>query len=247
MKAGFSAAALAVALILAGCGDDAGNLGAAAANSNAPLPQIPAPNNGDWTQVVSRTATGATVMGNPQAPVKLVEYGSLTCPACRAFSQQGTERLRDTYVRSGQVSWEFRHLVIHGAPDVALAMLTDCQPPAAFFRTIEQIYTQQSEIVDRLDQNEQQQIQALPPEQQLAPLARAMELDSFFARRGMPESRQTQCLGNIQAAQRLADNANRAANEEGVQGTPTFFINGEKLDVSDWAGVEGRLRAAIAG
>ena len=246
MKIPTSAGAIALALLLAGCGGGEGN-NAAASSGPVQLQQIPAPNNGDWTQVVSRTPQGGTVMGNPDAPVKLVEYGSLTCPACRAFSEEATASLTDTYVRSGQVSWEFRHLVIHGAVDIALAMLADCQPPAAFFPTIEQIYDQQSDIIDRFEPEEQERIQSLPPEQQLAPIARALELDTFFARRGMPEARFSQCLGNLPAAQQLADNMNRAASEEQVQGTPTFFINGTKQDENQWPQLEGRLRAAIGG
>lgn len=247
MKIKIGASAIALALLLAGCGDGANDLNGAAATSNTPLTQIAAPNNGDWREVVNRTATGATVVGNPEAPVKLVEYGSLTCPACRAFSMAGTRPLLDTYVASGQVSWEFRHLVIHGAPDVVLSMLSDCQAPAAFFRTIDDIYTQQSEILDRL-QNAQglDQVQNLPPEQQLAPVARAMQLDSFFARRGMPETRFNQCLANLPAAQQLADNLGRAQTE-GVTGTPSFFINGERQEAASWPEVEQRLRAAIGG
>src|SRR5687768_7876747 len=139
MKSGFSAMTLAVALILSGCGeDDGGNLAAAAVNSNAPLKQIPAPNNGDWSQTVTQTQEGGYLMGNPDAPVKLIEYASLTCPHCKSFAEEATASLRDTYVRSGQVSWEFRNFLL-GAPDVALSMLSRCQPPAAFFRTIDQV------------------------------------------------------------------------------------------------------------
>jgi protein-disulfide isomerase len=246
MKAGFSAATLAVALILAGCGDDGGNLTAAAANSEAPLPQIPAPNNGDWTQSVSQTADGGFLMGNPNAPVKLVEYASYTCPHCATFSQVAGRPLRETYIRSGQVSWEYRTF-LRNAQDVAISLLVQCMPTEAVFRTADQVFEQQQELLTSIDESEGQRLQGLPPEQQIAPLARAMELDTFFARRGVPESRSSQCLGDAQAVQRLTDTTNRAVSELQVQGTPTFFINGDKLDVSDWSGVEPRLRAAIGG
>lgn len=244
MKAGFSAMTLAVALILAGCGDDGGNLAAAAANSNAPIPPIPAPNNGDWTEMVAQTEDGGFRMGNPDAPVKLVEYASMTCPHCASFSEEATGPLRDTYIRSGQVSWEFRNFLL-GAPDVALSVLLRCQPPAAFFRTAEQIFAQQREFIEAIDEQEGQRIQPLPPEQQIAPLARAMDLDTFFARRGMPEARFNECLADRAAIQRLTDMTSRAVSEFQVQGTPTFFINGEKQDASDWGTLEPRLRAAI--
>lgn len=238
-----SLGAIALSLALAACGGGGDNLSSTAGNS-APLPQIPAPNSGNWAEVASRTPEGGTRIGNPDAAVKLIEYGSLTCPACQAFAATGTRPLLETYVRSGQVSWEFRHLVIHGGPDVVLAMLTDCQPEGAFFRTIEQLYAQQQEILGNLEQEEQVRLQSLPPEQQLAPLARAMELNTFFARRGMPESRFNQCLGNLPAAQALADQMGRASGE-GVNGTPTFLINGTKLEVANWAGLEPLLRAAL--
>jgi protein-disulfide isomerase len=241
MKAQLSTAALALGLLLAGCGGGEGN---ATADTAAPLQQIPAPNNGNWAEVASRTPEGGTRVGNPDAPVKLIEYGSLTCPACQAFAVAGTRPLLDTYVRSGQVSWEFRHLVIHGGPDVVLAMLADCQPEGAFFSAIEQLYAQQQDILGSLDQEEQARLQSLPPEQQLAPLARAMDLDTFFARRGMPEARFNQCLSSLPAAQALTDQLSRAAGE-GISGTPTFLINGERQQASTWAALEQQLRAAI--
>lgn len=237
---------LALGLILSGCGDGGGEeANLAAANTVAPLPQIPAPNNGDWTQTVSLTAEGGHLMGNPDAPVKLIEYGSLTCPVCGAFSRDATAALRDTYIRSGQVSLEFRHLLVHGAPDVVLSLLSNCLTPSAFFPTIEQVYAQQSEIVARLDQTEVQRIQALPQDQQLPAVARAMELDSFFARRGLPESRFNQCVGDMPAAQRLADSTGEALNQQNIRGTPTFIINGEQQDVTSWNALEPRLRAAL--
>ena len=247
MKSFLGVAVSALALALTGCGGGSDlNALANETASAGPLPQIPAPNNGDWTQVVSRTAEGGTRVGNPNAPVKLIEYGSLTCPACQAFAIAATQPLLQTYVRSGQVSWVFRHLVIHGGPDVVLSMLADCQPPGAFFGTIEQIYQQQQDILSHLDREAQARLQSLPPEQQLAPLARAMQLDTFFARRGMPEARFNQCLANLPAAQRLADIMGRAAGE-GVSGTPTFLVNGERQEASTWQALEPLLRGTIGG
>lgn len=241
----FSTAAAAALLALAACGDEGGDLNAAAADQNAPIEQIPAPNNGDWREVASATDEGF-LLGNPNAPVKLVEYASFTCHVCAEFSEAATDELRDTYIRSGQVSWEIRTF-LRNAPDVAMSLLTYCQAPAAFFTTTDQLFERQEELTAGIDQAEAERIQALPPEQQIAPLARAMELDTFFARRGMPESRANQCLTDQAAVQRLTDIARRAANELRVQGTPTFFINGERQDVTAWDALEPRLRAAIGG
>jgi len=243
MKSQTSIGAIALAFLLAGCGGG-GDANAVAGNGAVQLEQIPAPNNGNWTEVVETTPEGGYRMGNPDAPVKLVEYASLTCPACKAFSDEATASLRDTYVASGQVSWEFRNFIL-GGPDLILSMLTRCQPTPAFFRTVEQIFTQQSEFIAAVDESERQQIGALPPEQQILPLARAMDLDSFFARRGMPETRFTQCLGDREAIQGMTDRTQRAADQEGVRGTPTFFINGTQQPASRWAELEPLIRSAI--
>ena len=50
-------------------------------------------------------------MGNPNAKVKLVEFGSLTCPHCAEFEEEGGKALIENYVKTGQVSWEFRNFV----------------------------------------------------------------------------------------------------------------------------------------
>ena len=245
MKKMIGASSFALALLLAGCGDGGGNT--SGVNMQAPLQRIAAPNNGNWADVVSATPEGGFRIGNPDAPVKLVEYGSLTCPACRAFAEAGNDPLINTYIPSGQVSWEFRPLIIHGAADVALSMLAACMPPAAYFRTIDQIYQQQPEILNRFPEEEQRAVQSLPPEQQVAAAAQGMELSGFFAQRGMPSSRFNQCLADTAAAQRIAETTNRAMTQENVRGTPTFFINGEQVDAGRWNELEPLLRQRIGG
>lgn len=243
MKAWMIPGAAAIALALAGCGGAADN-NLAATISNEPLPQIAAPNGSDWTQMVTRTDEGGFLLGNPNAPVKLVEYGSYTCHVCAEFSAQATAPLRDTYIRSGQVSWEYRPFQRNGA-DLAMSLLVQCQPPSAAFATGDQIFAQQEEITGAIDQEEGSRISALPPEQQLEPLARAMDLDTFFARRGMPAARFNQCLSDRSAIQRLTDLTTRAGTEVPVEGTPTFLINGVKQEVSAWVALEPLLRNAI--
>lgn len=244
MKISTSLGAIALALALAACGDSGTNVSTATANNSAPLPQIAAPNNGDWTQTVTRTPEGGFLLGNPNAPVKLVEYGSYTCHVCAEFSAQATAPLRDTYVRSGQVSWEYRPFQRNG-PDLAMSLLVQCQPPSAAFATGDQIFARQAEMGAAIDQEEAARINALPPEQQIEPLARAMDLDTFFARRGMPAARFSQCLADRGAIERLTDLTNRAGTEVPVQGTPTFLINGTRQEVANWAGLEPLLRTAV--
>ena len=236
----------ALALALSGCGGGADN---ATANNAAPLTQIPAPNNGDWTQIVTMTPEGTYVMGNPNAPVKLVEYASITCHVCADFSEQGGATLRDQYVRSGQVSWEYRPYLLFPT-DPGVFLMLRCLDPAAFFRTSEQLYAEQRQWAARIQSMPSEQLAQLegqPPAVQAAALLRATELDQFFRQRGIPEARMNQCLADNAALQQLGQLKLRGDSQDGVAGTPTFLINGEKQDVTAWSVLEPLLRRAIGG
>jgi protein-disulfide isomerase len=246
MNSKLSIAAAALLLALAGCSRGAGN-GSASGNGGAPLPQIAAPNNGDWTQTVAATPEGGYRMGNPGAPVKLVEYGSIGCPYCALFTNEAAQPLTDRYVRSGHVSWEYRPYMIH-PEDPAIFLLLRCQGPAPYFRQIEQLYATQRDWAGRLEalpQSEQQRLQALPTQQRLAAMIQGAGLDQFFRARGMPQARIDSCLNDAAALQELAGQTSRASSQEGVSGTPTFFINGEKQEAGSWAQLEPLLRNAV--
>lgn len=253
MKALIGGTTLTLALLLAGCGDNGGenatatNTAATATANSAPLTQVEAP-NGDWTQVVTETGDGGFMMGNPNAPVKLIEYASLTCPHCAAFSEAGGEELKNEFVKSGQVSFEFRNFVMNPI-DLAATMLVRCQGTGAFFKSTEQLFATQQQwatAASQISETEQQRIQSLPREQQVAAIAKAAGIDTFFRQRGMPEARINACLADQQAVQKIVQMNETAVNRDQVQGTPTFLINGEKVEnVTTWEGLEPRLREEI--
>jgi protein-disulfide isomerase len=247
MKSKFALAAAALALGLTGCGDGGGN-GQATAADSGPLKQIAAPNNGDWTQIVSKTPEGGFRMGNPDAPVKLVEYGSLSCPHCAEFEEQGAPRLRDTYVKSGQVSWEFRTYLLFPT-DPGVSMLLHCQSENAFFPMVEQLYKDQASWIGRIQAQPREQLEALstmPPRDAAAAVVRAGGLDEFFQQRGMPSSRIQSCLADPAGLDRMAE-IKRKGDEQGVNGTPSFFINGELVEgAANWTNLEPALKAAIS-
>ena len=244
MKSMLAAGAAALALLLGGCGDGGGNKAAPA--DTAALKQIPAP-NGDWTQTVAKTPEGGFRMGNPDAPVKLVEYGSLSCSHCAEFEAQGAPELKDTYVKSGQVSWEFRPYLLFPT-DPGVSMLLECQSETAFFPLLDQLYATQAEWMGRiqaLPQDQLQALQAMPPRDAAALVVRAGGLDEFFRQRGMSASRIQSCLADQKVLEQVA--AIKAKGDaEGVNGTPSFFINGKFLEnTASWAALEPEIRAAI--
>src|SRR5688500_2291328 len=117
-----------LALALAACGDSAVEGGPPSAE---PVAAVPPPAGTTWADTVEITPEGGWLAGNPDAPVKLVEYGSLTCPACAAFSTSGMQPLREEYINSGRVSYELRSVPLHGAVDLVLTRLLECSPKEA--------------------------------------------------------------------------------------------------------------------
>jgi protein-disulfide isomerase len=237
---------ISLALMLAACGgDDAGNK-ANPAKGPESLQRVAAPNNGDWTQTVARSAEGY-VMGNPNAPVKLVEYASITCPHCKEFAEQSGARLRQ-YIQTGQVSWEYRPFMIFPT-DPGIFMLLGCQGPQAFFTLSDQLYHDQpqwSGRIQALPQAQLEQVRQMAPTQAAAFLTQAAGVDQFFRQRGMPEAQVTQCLANQGELERLDAIRARASREEQVTGTPTFLINDELVVGADtWPEVEAAIQAAL--
>src|SRR6478672_5906480 len=86
----------------------------------------------DWSLVVSPTAEGGFVMGNPNAKVKLIEYGSMTCPHCAHFDEEATPALINEFVKTGDVSFEFRNFV-RDAMDVSASLVARCGGAKRFF------------------------------------------------------------------------------------------------------------------
>ncbi|PAX07061.1 DsbA family protein [Sphingomonas lenta] len=245
MKFRFALASL--ALVLAGCGEG----GAGNSNTQAPPVQAKAaPAGQSWTETVVRTPEGGYRMGNPDAPIKLVEYGARTCPTCGAFSRAAATPLEQQYVASGKVSFEFRDFLVHGAPDLAAALLGQCGGEATFFPILDQMYANQDAYLDRLQQAGpafQERLNAMAPGQAIAALGEQMGLIDFVQQRGIPESRARACLADTAAQDRLVKLTQEAQAGGTVTGTPTFLLNGEPLqNTVSWQDVEAALKRAGA-
>lgn len=201
----------------------------------------------DHSKSMAMTPEGGFRIGNPAAKVRLVEYASTTCSHCRDFHVASHAALLKNYVTGGRVSYEIRNFVLNG-PDLAATTLARCQGPKSFFRTIDVLFRQQpvwTAPFMTIADAETTRIGALPEDQQLAAIAVAGKLDRFTAANGMPRAVFDKCLADKTVAAQI-DALIARAGKEGVQGTPTFFINGKRIDANVWSGVELQLRAALA-
>jgi protein-disulfide isomerase len=197
----------------------------------------------DWTQTIVQTPEGGFRIGNPAAAIKVVEYFSLTCPHCAAFDAESAPRLIPNYVRSGRVSLEYRNYVLNGM-DLAAAMLSRCAAPASYFPLNHALLASQEQWMGRLqglNAAQRQQIEAATPLQRMQRVVQLGGIDAIAARHGLTAPRIQACLSNQAGLDRLMA-IRDAADRLGVNGTPTFLINGRLVETNVWAGIEPLLR-----
>jgi protein-disulfide isomerase len=232
-----------LALGLAACGSSAD--GGASAEVVAP---VAPPAGQTWSDVVAITPEGGWLAGNPEAPIRLVEYGSLTCPACAHFSVTGMQQLRDEYINSGRVSYELRSVPLHGAIDLVLTRLLECAPKEAAHPLAEQLWANNSAVVTQVQTNGAaiEQAMSLPENQRFVAFADLGGLLDFFAARGVSRDQATQCLSDPAAIKALAERLQAQSDKDQVTGTPTFFLNGARVDEINWEPVEAALQRAGA-
>ncbi|HEY0112759.1 MAG TPA: thioredoxin domain-containing protein [Allosphingosinicella sp.] len=203
-----------------------------------------APAAQDWTRNVVLTPEGGFRMGNPNAKVKLVEYGSLTCPHCADFAASAKGPLA-AYVRSGKVSFEYRSYVLNGI-DLTATLVARCAAPARFFPLVDELFASQGSWVGRisgLPQAQKDRLKGLPESQRLGRLADIGGITAIAARHGIPAAQSKRCLADNAALERLG-RMGEAAEALGVQGTPTFFVNGSNIGSHDWSSLQPILREA---
>ena len=163
----------------------------------------------DLGALESPNPLGEIVLGNADAPVTIIEYSSLTCPHCGAFHRETLPELSEKYIDKGLVKIYFRPFPFDPYA-TAGAMLAHCVSPAA-----------RVSFLDILFKRQQQWIQAEQPMSALQAIAQQA---------GLSESDFVVCLKDQNRLDGIRNIQSRAAEELGVRSTPTFFINGDKLE-----------------
>ena len=245
MKSAYVMLAAAAMLASAACNAEKGS-DATATNSSAPIKPVAAPKGGDWTKMVAATPEGGVLMGNPNADVKIIEFGSLTCPHCAEFSEKGSPVLVQNYVKSGRVSWEFRNYLRDGL-DMSMAIIAHCAGPEKFFPLVDAMYKSQKELFEKAQAatpEQQQALQANPSPQLFADIA---GLQAWAAQRGLPSARTNACLANQNLMNQLMQTSGDVTTQyPDFQGTPTFILNGQMVkNTATWDKLEPAIRDAL--
>lgn len=232
-------------LMLAACGDSATADGAIAAGE--PLPAVAPPAGQSWADVVTITPEGGYMVGNPDAPLKLVEYASHTCGVCANFAKTGKPVIKDKYIPTGVVAFEQREVFLNYL-DVMFAGLAQCGTKEQMQPLSDQVWQNLDEVFAGIQGNPQamEASKSLPMDQRFAVLAQSTGVLEFFAARGLSADQGRACLSDAAKIEALVKNTQAMAEKDKITGTPTFFLNGKRMEGTAWEVIEPQLQRAGA-
>jgi protein-disulfide isomerase len=163
----------------------------------------------------SRTEDGGFVLGNPEAPITIVEFADFTCPHCQEYAET-MHRFIDEFVATGKARFEFRMFpIVHPQYADFTAELAECADdlnPGSFWDAHDLIF-------------------------QLAGAGRYDAMGRLVAERfGLDYSALLECTGN--ARQHVTDM--NLGQQAGVQGTPAVLVRYGDQPLS-WINLDGQV------
>ena len=227
-----------------GSGEDVGALKGEPVAATAP------PLGKQWIEVVSKTADGGYLVGNPNAKIKLMEFASLTCHVCADFSTQSGEEFHEKFINTGKVAYEFRNFV-RDELDLTASRIARCGADDAVLPLTEQFFVFQPTMFENLkkvdgDAALNAKISALKGADRSFAVAEAAGIIDFFAQRGVSRDQAKACLSDKVEMDKLAKMTSDYGKNYEISGTPTFYLNGNKIDLTAWPQVKGKLIEAGA-
>jgi protein-disulfide isomerase len=149
-------------------------------------------------------------LGATGAPVTIVEYASMTCPHCAHFNETVFPKIKSEYIDTGKLRYIFREFPLD---DIALAASTMARCVAKddapkYFALVDILFKQQKDLVG-------------------TPLA---TINRIGKQAGFSEQAIKACVDDDPSTKQKVNADLKYANEKlGIDGTPTFFINGERF------------------
>jgi len=148
-------------------------------------------------------------MGPADAKVTVVEYGSMTCGHCMNFATKVFPDFKKAYIDSGKVRFIFRGFALNNL-DAAAQMLARCAGGDKTFPMIETLYAKQADWAFS-------QGNPVP------------KLFDIAKQAGFTQESFDKCLTDQKLLDQITASRTHASDKFGVNSTPTFFINGKRL------------------
>jgi protein-disulfide isomerase len=149
-------------------------------------------------------------MGPADAKVTIVEYASMTCGHCAHFTKEIWPEIKKKYVDTGKVRYIFREFPLDNLA-AAASMLARCAGTDKAMPFIEVMFEKQAEWAFGEGN----------------PVPRLFEIAK---QAGFTQESFDKCLTDQKLLDEITAGRTRASEVFGVSATPTFFINGKKLD-----------------
>lgn len=151
-------------------------------------------------------ALGDMVLGDPNAPVTIIEYSSLTCGHCANFHTRTLPTIKERYVDTGKARIIMREVYFEQY-GLWASMVARCGGQESFFDKIEALFASQSNWVRSNNIGE--------------------ELQRIARLEGLSQERVQACLTDEELMNRLVTDFMRHRDQDNIRATPTFIINGE--------------------
>ena len=150
-------------------------------------------------------------LGPATAKVKVIEYASLSCPHCARFNNDVFPLFKKKYIDTGLVHYTFREFLTEPVPLAAAgALLARCSGKDKYFGVLDAVFRGQEEIYRTGD-------------------VRGVLL-RIAQSSGMTEPQFEACVGDEAAQKALAKRVEGYSEKDKIAATPTFIINGKKLE-----------------
>lgn len=149
---------------------------------------------------------GEQSLGDPDAPVTVIEYASLTCPHCASFHKETLPGFKERYIDTGKVRLVYRDFPLDQRA-LDAAVVAHCAPPESYFGFLDVLFESQESWAQAEDH--------VPALVLLAKLG------------GLPEERVRACLADQKLQDAVLAERLQGQNEHGVRSTPSFVIGGE--------------------
>ncbi len=151
------------------------------------------------------------VLGDPEAPVEVVEYASYTCPHCASFHANQYKSLKANYIDTGRIRFVYRE-VYFDRPGLWASMIARCSDDANFFFAFSEVlYEEQRNWLGSGD-----------------PGLIVEELRRLAKTAGLDDATLDACLSDGPKAEALYTWYQENAERDGVNSTPSFLIDGQK-------------------
>jgi protein-disulfide isomerase len=148
-------------------------------------------------------------MGPADAKVTVVEYASMTCPHCAHFENDVFDNFKKKYIDTGKVRFVYREFPLDNLA-AAVSMLARCAGGDKVFPLIQTFYAKQADWAF---------VQGNP----------VPHLFDIAKQAGFTQESFDKCLTDQKLLDQITAQRTRASDTFGVNATPTFFINGKKL------------------